>query len=136
MARPWRTVVEGDWAFGAEMQSRVKYEQILMTEEFGKEVTFGFDDGARYVEVVNTNPNKGYVVLWFPDDFICNTPSLNSINIDGHGVWLPHTRLIDVIKREFDMRALAYTKSIGDAWLDDPFDLANIHANVAEPVSG
>ena len=133
--KPWHTVDEGEWAHGAHMPCRVKYEQIMLQREFGQGVIFGFQDGERYVEIKSNVPHEGNVVIWLPDDFIMESPGINSVDIKGHGMWAPGRNLFQIVQKEHELRAAAYTEEVGDEWKDDPFDMAYICDNIV-PITG
>jgi hypothetical protein len=134
-SKPWRNVHENEWAFGALMQHRVKYEQIMLMREFGQDVIFGFQDDERFVEVKSNAPHEGSVVIWLPEDFIMESPGINSVNVVGHGVWQPGRNLFQIVQKEYELRAAAYTEEVGEEWLDDPFDMVFIRDNLV-PIIG
>jgi hypothetical protein len=132
--KPWHTVLPGEWAFGADMPARIKYEQIKLSREFGDRVSFGFQNGERYINIESECKEEGNIVMWLNDVFPMAPPAINSIKIGGHGLWQPATRLVAVVLKEYDMRALEYTDDVGDDWCDDAFDSALI--GVADEVVG
>jgi len=120
--KPWHSVEEGEWAYGHAMPCRIKFEQLKLVEKFGNDVTFGTQDGERYIEVRSNELADGHIVIWLSENFPMEAPAINSVNIKSHGLWAPKRRMVEIIMKEYDLRALAYTEANSDDWHGDAFD--------------